>query len=83
MSNANLWADVKRLRAEEHKHRQIAFECFNFRPEYADAFEAADREADYCRARRIDALKSIKLHHLAAFHGSHEHRSTSYLEAAE
>ena len=82
MSNTNLWADVKRLRAEEKAERQIAFECFNFRPDCSEAFEDASEAADRARARRIDALQSIKLHHLAAFHGSHEQRSYS-MEAAE
>lgn len=74
MPRPSLMERVKELRREEKKQRAIAFECFNFRPDYAELFDAASEAADEARERRAELLKTVKLHHLAQFH--HEPRSS-------
>jgi hypothetical protein len=80
MSNTKLWADVLKWRKYEQEQRQIIRDCRSMPSEYGHLTDSAEVEADYARDRRISALQSIKLHHLAAFH---EHRSTAYRTAAE
>lgn len=63
------------LRALEHEQRSIARDAFNFRPEYAELFDAATNEADWARAERREVLSRIKLEHLVWFHGKSERQS--------
>jgi len=82
MSNTKLWADVLKWRKYEQEQREIIRDCRSMPSEYGHLMDSAEVEADYARARRIAALQSIKLHHLAAFHGKSEPRFNSITEAA-
>ena len=66
MPRPSLMDRVKELRRKEKEQRAIAAECFNFRPEYGDLFDAASDAAADARALRAELLRTMKLNHLAA-----------------